>query len=238
MKLYCMSDIHGCLEAFEEALSLVEGHLEEDGVRLILLGDYIHGGTDNRGVLDRIVALQHRYGTDKVVALMGNHEEFVLQGDSDIDRLIISTIWKDDNGGDGAGEDDKYIRWMENLPRYYTEGNTVFVHAGIDEDAGDLWEWGTGDEIFTGKYPAETGQIEGIDMKVVAGHVGTAEISGDPRYHDIYYDGANHYYIDGTVLDSGRIPVLKVDTETDQYYRVTESGDWLILPYEDENFSL
>ena len=230
MKLYCISDIHGCLGEFEEALSLVEEHLEEDDVRLILLGDYIHGGADNRGVLDKIIALQHRYGAD-----MGNHEEFVLQGDSDIDHLMIRTIWKDDNGGDDDGEDDKYIRWMENLPRYYTEGNTIFVHAGIDEEAGDLWEWGTSEELFTGKYPAETGQIEGLEMKVVAGHVGTAEISGDPGFHDIYYDGASHYYIDGTVLESGRIPVLKVDTETDQYYRVTESGDWLILPYEAEN---
>ena len=115
------------------------------------------------------------------------------------------------------------------------EGNTIFVHAGIDEEAGDLWEWGTGEEMFVGKYPAETGQIEGLEMKVVAGHVGTAEIAGNPRYHDIYYDGASHYYIDGTVLDSGVIPVLMVDTATDKYYRVTESGAWLILPYDEEN---
>lgn len=235
MRLYCMADIHGCLGEFEEALSLVEEHLEDDDVRLILLGDYIHGGADNRGVLDKVMALQHRYGADKIVALMGNHEEFVLQGDSDIDHLIIREIGKDDGGGDDDGEDDRYIRWMENLPRYYTEGNTIFVHAGIDEEAGDLWEWGTGDEIFTGKYPAQTGRIEGLERKVVAGHIGTAEISGDPGYHDIYYDGESHYYIDGTVLESGRIPVLKVDTETDKYYRVTKTGDWLILPYEEEN---
>ena len=28
MKIYCMSDIHGCLAAFEEALDLFEEHLE------------------------------------------------------------------------------------------------------------------------------------------------------------------------------------------------------------------
>ena len=71
-------------------------------------------------------------------------------------------------------------------------------------------------------------------MKVVAGHVGTSEIAGDPWFHDIFWDGASHYYIDGTVLLSGRIPVLMVDTETDRYYQVTESGNWLILPYEEE----
>ena len=40
--------------------------------------------------------------------------------------------------------------------------------------------------------------------------------------------------IDGTVLDIEVIPVLMVDTETDQYYRVTEAGKWLIQPYDEE----
>lgn len=164
------------------------------------------------------------------MALMGNHEEFVLWGDSSVNHMIKS-IHEEDFMDDG--KEDKYIQWMEKLPRYYTEGNTIF--AAIDEEAGDLWEWGTGEETFVGKYPAEIGKIEGLDMKVVAGHVGTAEISGNPRFHDIYYDGESHYYIDGTVLDSGVIPVLMVDTDTDKYYRVTESGNWLILPYDEEN---
>ena len=232
MKIYCMSDIHGCLAEFEQALFLVMEHLEEPETMLILLGDYIHGGGDNYGVLDKIMKLQKQYGSDKVLALMGNHEEFVLWGHSSVNHMIKS-IHEEDFMDDG--KEDKYIQWMEKLPRYYTEGNTIFVHAGIDEEAGDLWEWGTGEEIFVGKYPAETGKIEGLDMKVVAGHVGTAEISGNPRFHDIYYDGESHYYIDGTVLDSGMIPVLMVDTDTDKYYRVTESGNWLILPYDEEN---
>jgi serine/threonine protein phosphatase 1 len=230
MKIYCMSDIHGCLAEFEQALSLVLEELENDSAMLLLLGDYIHGGPDSKGVLDRIINLQQSYGSDTVVALMGNHEEFVLLGESSIEYTIKSC---DKQHFSDDGEKEKYIRWMENLPRYYTEGNTIFVHAGIDEEAGDLWEWGTGEDIFVGKYPAETGRIEGLDMKVVAGHVGTAEISGNPRFHDIYYDGESHYYIDGTVLDSGVIPVLLVDTETDKYYRVTESGNWLILPYDE-----
>jgi serine/threonine protein phosphatase 1 len=206
--------------------------LKNDSAMLLLLGDYIHGGPDNKGVLDKIINLQQTYGSDKVVALMGNHEELVLMGDSTINHQIRSF---DEQYFNDDEEEDKYIWWMENLPRYYTEGNTIFVHAGIDEEAGDLWEWGTGEDVFVGKYPAEIGRIEGLNMKVVAGHVGTAEIAGDPRFHDIYYDGESHYYIDGTVLDSGVIPVLLVDTEADKYYRVTESGNWLILPYDEEN---
>ena len=230
MKVYSISDIHGCLSEFEEALTLVLEHLSESDTMLVLLGDYIHGGADNRGVLDRIMSLQQRYGSDKVVTLLGNHDEWVLNGTDSIDYTAKAYAQSNDYEYDD-NHDDRYIQWLETLPRYYVEGNTIFVHAGIDEEAGDMWEWETSDDVFTSKYPAETGKIQGLDMKVVAGHVGTAEISGDPGFHDIFFDGQSHYYIDGTVLDSGVIPVLMVDTETDEYFQVTEAGKWLITPY-------
>ena len=49
--VYAMSDIHGCLQSFDAALNLVD--LSGDN-KLVLCGDYIHGGQDNYGVLDRI----------------------------------------------------------------------------------------------------------------------------------------------------------------------------------------
>lgn len=231
MKIYCMSDIHGCLAQFDQALSLVTEHLQEKDTMLLLLGDYIHGGPDNRGVLDRVMALQEEYGSDKVVALLGNHDEWLLNGSSSLDYMIPGWVQNDGTMADD-GEDDRYLRWMETLPRYFAEGNTIFVHAGIDETLGDLWEW-SGETEFTSKYPAELGEIPGLAQKVVAGHVGTAELAGDSRFHDIYFDGASHYYIDGTVLDSGVIPVLMVDTVQDRYYRVTESGNWPVVPYDE-----
>ena len=74
--IYAMSDIHGCIAEFDEALSLID--LSGNNM-LILCGDYIHG-YDSYSVLDRIIALQRRYGEDKVIALMGNHEEMVADG--------------------------------------------------------------------------------------------------------------------------------------------------------------
>lgn len=56
MIIYCMSDIHGCLAEFDDALSLVLDDIEQGKAKLVLLGDYIHGGPDNRGVLDRIMS--------------------------------------------------------------------------------------------------------------------------------------------------------------------------------------
>lgn len=236
MKIYCMSDIHGCLAEFEEALDIVLPRLAESGSMLILLGDYIHGGRDNRGVLDKIMSLQQRYGSDKIVALLGNHDEWVVNGTEAIDYTAKAFAQSSDYDYEYDDSDDyEYIQWLETLPRYYVAGNTIFVHAGIDEDAGELWEWSTSDDVYTSKYPAETGKIHGLDMKVVAGHVGTAEIAGDPRFHDIYFDGESHYYIDGTVLDSGVIPVLMVDTDTDEYFQITEAGEWLVAPYGEED---
>ena len=219
-----MSDIHGCLAEFEEALSLVD--LSDDDSMLILLGDYVHG-PDSYGVLRKIIELQRRYGQDKVVALIGNHEDMVIDG-----RWPICGGDNSKRYDDCKAEEDEYIEWMKSLPRYYATEHQIFCHAGIEEDAEDMWEWGTDDYTFTEKYPAETGFFY---MGIIAGHIGTAVISGNQRYHDIYFDGEIHYYIDGTVLESGIIPVLMVDTEINKYYQVTGAGNWLILAYDEEN---
>ena len=223
MRIFAMSDIHGDAAALDYALSLID--LTDDNTQLILLGDYVHGGSDSYGVLDRIMEMEKKYGREKIVAIRGNHEEMALRGEWHLNEKYF-----DDE------KDNNYIDWMDRLPLYYVEGNTIFVHAGIDEDVGEYWEDCTAEETFLWKYPAETGEIEGLDMKVVAGHVGTYEIADNPNFHEIYYDGKSHYYIDGTVRKSGVIPILMVDTETDKYYRVTESGYWIIEKYNREEW--
>ena len=222
MKMYAMSDLHGYLYEFEEALSNVD--LSGDNM-LILLGDYVHG-PDSYGVIERIIELQRQYGQDKVVALRGNHEDMVIDGRWPISATV-------GGGFDERGvEDDKYIQWMNQLALGHVSGKTIFCHAGVEEEAEDEWEWGTDDYTFIEKFPAQTGKF---CMDIVAGHVGTSSISGDEHYHDIYFDGESHYYIDGSVQQSGVIPVLMLDTDNGKYYRVTETGASLILPYDEEN---
>lgn len=44
------------------------------------------------------------------------------------------------------------------------------MHAGVDEEAGEYWVWGTSDYILLGKFPATKGKFY---KTIVAGHVGT-----------------------------------------------------------------
>lgn len=219
MKIFAMSDIHGSPIEFEKALEFV--NLSGDNI-LILCGDYVHG-YDSYTVLDRIIGLQEKYGSNKVIALMGNHEEMVMNGMWNIterEKIEYDKV-----------REDRYIRWMNNLPRYYATNTQIFVHAGICEEAVEMWKWSTTDYEYTEQFPARTGKFY---MDIIAGHVGTYSLANNPDFHDIYYDGESHYYIDGTVLRSGIIPVLMYDTDTKKYYQMHEIGAVPILPYDEE----
>ena len=219
MIYYCMSDIHGCISAFEKALELVLPQLDDKNTRLILLVDYIHEDENSYAVLDRIMSLQKQYGSEKVIALMGNHEEMACD-----DMWYINDSYPDDN------KDKPYIEWMKKLPLFYQDGKTIFVHAGVDEEAQDLWKVGTQDFIFTEKYPAQTGHFY-EDYIIVAGHVHTSGLAGDKDFNGIYFDGQSHYYIDADTLTSGMVNVLKADTDTQMYYAVTQQGESIVKPY-------
>ncbi len=146
MKVYAMSDIHGYLQEFEDALSNVD--LSGENI-LVLLGDYIHGPESYR-TLDRIIGLQEKYGTDKAIALLGNHEEMALDGTWNINENRF-----DVSGEFDSSNDNKYLSWMSRLPLYHVISNAIFVHAGIDEEAATegYWELGTVEHFFYKQVP-------------------------------------------------------------------------------------
>ena len=127
------------------------------------------------------------------------------------------------------------IRWYKRLPLYYRTDTQIFVHAGVDEAAEDWWETGTSDEMFLEKYPPTKGRFY---MDIIAGHVSTSMVSGDRNRHDIYYDGASHFYIDGidaypnNVRDEERvIPLLEYvpGQGRGQYFSLQEDGSRTML---------
>ncbi len=74
--IYAISDIHGCYEQLVEKLKAVD--LENDN-KIVFLGDYIDYGDNLFKVLECLYKLQHKYGSEKVIVLKGNHEEMFLE---------------------------------------------------------------------------------------------------------------------------------------------------------------
>jgi serine/threonine protein phosphatase 1 len=77
MSVVAIGDIHGYLSALDNLLNKIASSLTESDT-VVFLGDYIDGGPDSRGCVDRV--LRFRSETEAlVVTLMGNHEEWFLR---------------------------------------------------------------------------------------------------------------------------------------------------------------
>ncbi|WP_449276608.1 metallophosphoesterase [Leucobacter sp. GX24907] len=100
------------------------------------------------------------------------------------------------------------LRWLRDLPRVHETEHHIWVHAGIDEEAGDLWKAVTPPYVMTEKYPPSRG-AHNLGKIIVAGHVRTAELHRDPNRHGVFAD-EGHIYIDGSVEVTGRLNVLCV----------------------------
>jgi len=231
--------------------------------KLILLGDYIDVGRHSKEVLQLIYDLQKEVGPENMIVLMGNHDRWFLdflegkndQWIEDISCKItlesflgedLKTIMQEINATETSGAiTDTFRRmvlqymktnygelykWYRKLPPYYRTDTQIFVHAGVDEEAEDWWDTGTPDEMLLEKYPPQFGSFY---MDIIAGHVSTSSVSENREQHDIYYDGASHFYIDGidsypqgTAEEDRVIPLLLCKTERgeNKYYALQEDG--------------
>lgn len=117
-----------------------------------------------------------------------------------------------------APEHQKLLNWLKRkyqFPRYVETPTQIFVHAGVDEEAGEYWKSATAPEIFTCKYPFTTGKFY---KTIICGHFHSSFVARDEGYLGrVYFDQASHYFIDGYVNKSGKVPVLVYDTQRNQY---------------------
>ena len=238
-KLFAISDIHGHLDEFISALSKVD--LSDKNNRLILIGDYIDNGLQSFQVISKIIELEEVY-PNQIITLLGNHEEWFYDWlilDKPTASAFPETIKSffspeelnyilksnPNNFETGVRNEIKnnikfnpFINWFKKRyrdKRYYETDTQIFVHAGIDEEAGKLWKDLTSSEMFTNKFPITTG---GFFKDIVSGHVASWEVAKDKTYQGkIYFDGENHYCIDGDVNHSKTIPVICYDTVTKSY---------------------
>ncbi|WP_261116806.1 metallophosphoesterase [Streptococcus mitis] len=235
-KIYAISDIHGYLDEFINALNKVE--LSDKDNRLILLGDYIDNGSKSFQVLSKIIELEEMY-SGQIITLFGNHDEWFYEwlipetptasafgetiqsffSPEELKEILVSNPNNFEIAIRNAIKTKtKFIDWFKERykdKRYYETDNQIFVHAGIDEEAGDLWEELTNPETLTNKFPVTT---SAFIKDVISGHIASHQVARDDSYLGKVYYNQNHYFIDGDVNHSKTIPVLCYDTITKKYY--------------------
>lgn len=156
---WVVGDIHGCLTTFQHAVEHIMRLEKVD--QLVLLGDYIDRGPDNRGVLDYIMHLQNT--GFQVFPLLGNHEYNFLEVSQTYERRhlrVYARQMKAEDLLDMTGDlPEKYRAWFFELPHYYTTEEALFVHGGFDFPSPDRFVPGlTMLELRRMQYIAEVAQ--------------------------------------------------------------------------------
>ncbi|TNM55339.1 metallophosphoesterase [Brevibacterium sediminis] len=179
---------------------------------------------------DRVTALLGNHDDWFLDWLDGGDEDFSwLMGDADLGTVksfltpleLAHALGHDDPSSDASALDGPtmnhniknailtkhsgLVGWLRRLPRVHETDDQIFVHAGIDEEAGEQWRAATPDYVFTEKFPPTFGSFV---KTVIAGHVRTSEMHEDGS-HGTFHDGDSHYYIDGSVEVTGRLNVLR-----------------------------
>ncbi len=251
-RTYALSDPHGHLAPLEQALQLVD--LDGDtGASLVLLGDYINRGPDSLGVLKAVqrTVLAH---PGRAVALLGNHEVAFLEwladdeghadgwlledpelltlrsmlGEVELQAVISAHVTLETAGAAlKQALRDRHgglLRWLQHLSLVHETDHAIYVHAGVDELAGADWRAFTPDHFYTHKFPASTGLFV---KTIVAGHVRAGTLRNSQTGHRAFFDGASHWYIDGSVETTGCLNLLLYNAVTGEFSSqvVSTSGD-------------
>ena len=251
--IFAISDVHAHYDEMKKRVDQIRPFLDKGDSRLIMLGDFIDRGPASYECLQLAFDLQQEYGSEKVVVLRGNHEEWFLDflfnvGDewlaeddnyrtsgtflSDeqrkkLDRMYVRdeilTYLKDSI----KSNHKELMTWLKKLPYFYETETQIFVHAGVDEEIPeeelDYCTIGTPEYIFTGKYPPSTGHFF---KDIIAGHVAAAGLAHDSSFAGIYFDGESHFYIDGSTTKTKRVPCLAYDEKDNSYYEFKDDGSF------------
>jgi len=101
---------------------------------LVFVGDYIDRGPDSKGVIDRLLTLQHEVDC---VFLRGNHEELILgyldRGEYDLWAINggLTTLQSYGQFGEGATIPPEHETFIRETKIYHETEDFLFVHAGI-----------------------------------------------------------------------------------------------------------
>ena len=155
LRIYAVGDIHGRYDLLNQLLLRIKDDVKQRPVgrsKIVFLGDYIDRGPDPCATLSKVMRLVSS-NWPNVIALLGNHEEMLLQVCAGREQFL--SMWLKFGGlttltsfgldheqllALGAEVAGKRVRealgpgvldWLETLPLYHQSGKYFFCHAGI-----------------------------------------------------------------------------------------------------------
>jgi serine/threonine protein phosphatase 1 len=137
---YAIGDIHGRMDILLKSVEMIEQHLAatDSTGSIIFLGDYVDRGIESRQVCEYLMSGGPKNPQiTRWICLQGNHEVMLIEamegGRSEMDFWLANGGSETYQSFNGRPRGD-VIRWMANLPKFYADGERVYVHAGIKEN--------------------------------------------------------------------------------------------------------
>ena len=225
-RILIISDIHGCLNQFNELLDSIKYVPSED--ELILLGDYVDRGPHSKETIERVRELVDNYG---VITLRGNHDQRLVDLIKTDSKVVQSKFLEhgglhtlrsycdfitDHSDVELLGQARDYIRdhyyshieFLESLPLYHEDIHHIYVHAGLNPKYMNWRDQSDHDFMYIKEdfHHAEPF----TDKPVVFGHTRTIELHDSPEIWfgqgKIGIDGGCAYgmQLNGLIYDEGR----------------------------------
>lgn len=193
-----IGDLHGCLYTLKDILKEVEFDkgINKGKDELIFLGDYIDRGNWSYELVTFLIELEKKYGKNRIICLMGNHEKMFIDSASRNREDI--TLWMYNGGNntlDSFEDNNKniydYLAWFKDLAITYSTEKYIFCHAGIPHTK---IEDNTVDDILWGRTWLKMKPLYN-DKTVIFGHT---------PFNDVTFIDEKHIGIDlGCVFGLG-----------------------------------
>ncbi|MBI3865570.1 MAG: serine/threonine protein phosphatase [Planctomycetia bacterium] len=126
-----IGDIHGCDVAFNALLKALSIAADDT---VVVLGDAVDRGPGSRQVIERLMDLQNEC---RLVFILGNHEEMMLEGleDEDVAQGWLqyggaATLFS--YGGDPRTIPPEHLDFLRAAVPYWETERDLFLHANVD----------------------------------------------------------------------------------------------------------
>lgn len=229
MKYFCVSDIHGHYDVLVRDLEANGWDPNNIGHKLIVIGDMVDRGPQNKEVLEFLYDL---YKDNKAIIIMGNHDVFLLDflngnfartsfnflhngHDKTIEQLLghkPDKLCKFEKDQTELLEKYPYLKdFLESLLPFYEVGKYIFVHGGVNSTLSD-WRIDTM-KNFTWNSQADMPTVPG--KTVVCGHKQNVSLRAPNNYKeylhypDIFPDMFKTLYLKGSIHIDGSVVATK-----------------------------